>query len=782
MAGNTNNSGQDSEEAAELMATMKSEHIPMKSWYNHPDHQVALSNLKAKHGEFPSFWQDLVKWGGWKEVRRVYLRFTETGSFGSENGDRKRNHWTEDDPKNNSQAASEGNNDASASVAAPRKRKSRWGRGRDDTPKPSINAPTPAPVHDPVMAALGLSSLPAAAPSATPAGLPSLLSSNLTADQQSELTSLQSRLREANRILANLPAEAVRVDSLPRDHPSRSPSPPPVYDAHGNRKNTRANRWKERYTEERLVCLERIAELCPSMKPTLAGVTKRKRSRKIPIPVDEHPTYNFIGLIIGPRGKTQKDMEAKTGCKIAIRGKGSVKEGAKGRLTKNGTAQLAEGEDEPLHVVITGDDPAAIDAAAEMVTQMLVVIDDEKNVHKQNQLRELALLNGTLKEEEWCHLCGEKGHRNFECPKKFALNNRSVLKVKCAICGDTSHPTRDCSLRGKAGLGVETLGGEQSEVEKEKQLDSDYSAFMAELEGKSASAAGENGAASAPPDMGSVLTIIQPARVVKVGESTEDNTPSASAAPAVDPNTGVTTISAVTTISSTVIKPTSTAATDATTGVTTISSSTVPGVTTISSTANSPALAVAPPAAPGVTTLSSTGLPPAPTALPPLPPGVPPPLPPGYPPAPSASVDGGAFASTPAGAAAAENNGSVAGATAPLPPPPAAPGVAPPAATAHPGYGQHYGGQHGQWTGYYPQPQQPPPPGGYPQHQGYGTYQQHPQSQWVGYNAGAYGQAQYPQQGGSNNATDETAGWDPNSYYGAAANGAGGFNWWESSS
>ncbi|KAL7470093.1 hypothetical protein ACHAXS_010323 [Conticribra weissflogii] len=777
MASNTNSSGQDAEEAAELMATMKADHVPMKTWYNHPDHQGPLSDLKAKHGDFPSFWQDLVKWGGWKEVRRMYLRFTETGSFGSEDDGRKRSR-----ADNDSQAASDRNNTTSAaSAAAPRKRKSRWGRGRDDAPRPSTNAaPAPAPVNDPVMAALGLSALPATAPLAAPsvpAGLPSLLASNLTPDQQSELTSLQSRLRDANRILANLPAEAARVDSLPRDHPSRSPSPPPVYDAYGNRKNTRANRWKERYTEERLACLERIAELCPSMKPTLAGVTKRKRSRKIPIPVDEHPTYNFIGLIIGPRGKTQKDMEAKTGCKIAIRGKGSVKEGAKGRLTKNGTAQLAEGEDEPLHVVITGDDPAAIDAAAEMITQMLVVIDDEKNVHKQNQLRELALLNGTLKEEEWCHLCGEKGHRNFECPKKFALNNRNVLKVKCAICGDTSHPTRDCTMRGKAGLGVETVGGEQSEVEKEKQLDSDYSAFMAELEGKSASAAGESGVAGATavPDMGSVLTIIQPARVVKVGESTEDTTSSASAAPAVDPNTGVTTISAVTTISSTVIKPAAAPVTDAASGITTISSTATPAASGVVST---------PAAAPGVTTLSSTSLPPAPTALPPLPPGVPPPLPPGHPPASSATIDGGVAASAPVGTAtdatAGESNGNITGSTAPLPPPPppsAAPGVAP----AYPGYGQQYVGQHGQWSGYYQQ-QQPPPPGGYPQHQGYGTYQQNPQSQWGGYNAGAYGQAQYPLQGASNGATDETAGWDPNTYYGAAANGAGGFNWWESSS
>lgn len=39
------------------------------------------------------------------------------------------------------------------------------------------------------------------------------------------------------------------------------------------------------------------------------------------IPQDSFPTYNFIGLIIGPRGNTQKRMQKETNTKIAIRGK-----------------------------------------------------------------------------------------------------------------------------------------------------------------------------------------------------------------------------------------------------------------------------------------------------------------------------------------------------------------------------------------------------------------------------------------------------------------------------
>merc|ERR1719203_442807 len=52
---------------------------------------------------------------------------------------------------------------------------------------------------------------------------------------------------------------------------------------------------------------------------------------KVMIPQEEHPEIDFVGLLIGPKGKTLKSMESETGAKIIIRGKGSVKEGKVGR-------------------------------------------------------------------------------------------------------------------------------------------------------------------------------------------------------------------------------------------------------------------------------------------------------------------------------------------------------------------------------------------------------------------------------------------------------------------
>ena len=72
------------------------------------------------------------------------------------------------------------------------------------------------------------------------------------------------------------------------------------------------------------------AKLIPDFKPP-ADYKPPKIHAKIWIPVDKFPDYGFMGLIIGPRGATHKKMERETNTKIAIRGKGTVKDNKMGR-------------------------------------------------------------------------------------------------------------------------------------------------------------------------------------------------------------------------------------------------------------------------------------------------------------------------------------------------------------------------------------------------------------------------------------------------------------------
>lgn len=168
---------------------------------------------------------------------------------------------------------------------------------------------------------------------------PALTGAITSADPK--IRELQEQLNDVNRKILNN-----ELDIPPEGE--RSPSPPPRYDQNGQRLNTREVRYKDKLMDRRSFLIEEMIKADPSYRPP-ADYRPRKKERKIFIPQKDYPGYNFIGLIIGPRGNTQKRMQKETNTKIAIRGRGSVKEGA-ARDPK-----YDYGEEEELHVLISGD-------------------------------------------------------------------------------------------------------------------------------------------------------------------------------------------------------------------------------------------------------------------------------------------------------------------------------------------------------------------------------------------------------------------------------------------
>ncbi|CAH2070390.1 unnamed protein product, partial [Thlaspi arvense] len=269
-----------------------------------------------------------------------------------------------------------------------------------------------------------------------------------------EIQALNSRLLEISRMLQS----GMALDDRPEGQ--RSPSPEPVYDNMGIRINTREYRARERLNRERQEIISQIIKKNPAFKPP-ADYRPPKLQKKLFIPMKDFPGYNFIGLIIGPRGNTQKRMERETGAKIVIRGKGSVKEG---RLQQKKDLKYDPSENEDLHVLVEAETQEALEAAAGMVEKLLQPVDEVLNEHKRQQLRELATLNGTIRDEEFCRLCGEPGHRQYACPSRTNTFKSDVL---CKICGDGGHPTIDCPVKGTTG----------------KKMDDEYQNFLAELGG-----------------------------------------------------------------------------------------------------------------------------------------------------------------------------------------------------------------------------------------------------------------------------------------------------------
>ena len=475
------------EELEERRCMLKGLHPVMKTWYN----STEAAPIKTKYGDFPMFWQDLESWQHLKLLRKIYLTVSEKKDSGTtfdlmevENSFLVLDTAVEDVPIPNAESAVNGSssdklNDTGEATEGNKKRRSKWSAAPD--------ALAGSIVQSNPLAGLGLkcndvtaheddkdtskkqrrsrwttgeenASIPTLSGIIQP---PAPISQEVV--QQSMVLKVQ--LQQVADKLLTVVQDAIRIDL----DPNRPPSPPPKYDSNGKRINTREVRMREELMENRAKIIEELMKINPQYAAPVDFV-RTKPFRRIMIPFREFPTYNFIGLIIGPRGNTQKKLESETGCKISIRGKGSSKEGSKGRAAKSAD------DDEDLHVHVTGDDAEKVALAAKMVEDLLRPVDDDKNEHKQKQLRELALINGTLKEEEYCPVCGEKGHRQFECPHRG--KTFKAAGVKCSICGDLSHPTRDCPLK-------------KDDPTNAVMLDSEYDSFMAELgDGKPSASSG----------------------------------------------------------------------------------------------------------------------------------------------------------------------------------------------------------------------------------------------------------------------------------------------------
>lgn len=153
-------------------------------------------------------------------------------------------------------------------------------------------------------------------------------------------------------------------------------------------------------------------------------------------------------------------MESESGAKIAIRGKGSVKEG-KGRSDAAHTSN----QEEDLHCLIMADTEEKVNKAKKLIHNVIETvrsptlsmipadanliqaasIPEGQNELKRNQLRELAALNGTLRDDEnqACQNCGEIGHRKYDCPQK----QNYTASIICRVCGQAGHMARDCPQR-----------------------------------------------------------------------------------------------------------------------------------------------------------------------------------------------------------------------------------------------------------------------------------------------------------------------------------------------
>ena len=288
-----------------------------------------------------------------------------------------------------------------------------------------------------------------------PLGMPTALTSPMTPEQL-EAYALQLRIKEITQKLY--------MNDVVPTHRERSPSPPPTYDNSGRRTNTREVRYRQKLEDERHALVVKAVKTIPEYKLPPDYRKPTKTEEKIYLPINEFPEVKFIGQLLGCRGEDLKAMETKSGAKIYIRGKGSVKEG---KSRKDHDRNLGE---EDLHCLIQADTEEKVAAAVALVQQVIETaasVPEEQNELKRKQLINVAKKNGTYRDDEGqrCLKCGEPGHRKYNCPQAAAFN----ANVVCYRCNQAGHLQKDC----KSDL---TQGRRPDE-------DQEYKDFMTEIGG-----------------------------------------------------------------------------------------------------------------------------------------------------------------------------------------------------------------------------------------------------------------------------------------------------------
>ncbi|XP_068990577.1 KH domain-containing, RNA-binding, signal transduction-associated protein 2-like isoform X2 [Neodiprion pinetum] len=180
-----------------------------------------------------------------------------------------------------------------------------------------------------------------------------------------------------------------------------------------------------------------------------------KVSVRVQVPVRDHPKFNFVGKLLGPKGNSLKRLQEDTMCKMAVLGRGSMKDRQKEEeLRLSGDAKFSHLM-EDLHVEISAyatpaEAHARIAYALAEVRRFLV--PDYNDDIRQEQMWEMQILSTQ----------GREGSQAAEAPSSpelssDAANSPTAATTAASIEGQDSTPRPTPSPPNPATL--KTQGG-----------------------------------------------------------------------------------------------------------------------------------------------------------------------------------------------------------------------------------------------------------------------------------------------------------------------------------
>lgn len=128
-----------------------------------------------------------------------------------------------------------------------------------------------------------------------------------------------------------------------------------------------------------------------------------KVSVKVLVPVREHPKFNFVGKLLGPKGNSMKRLQEETMCKMAVLGRGSMKDRQKEEELRQSLDPKYAHLSDDLHVEISALGPPA-EAHARIAFALAEVrkylIPDNNDNIRQEQMREMEIMTSSDPSEE----------------------------------------------------------------------------------------------------------------------------------------------------------------------------------------------------------------------------------------------------------------------------------------------------------------------------------------------------------------------------------------------
>ncbi|CAK1543484.1 unnamed protein product [Leptosia nina] len=113
---------------------------------------------------------------------------------------------------------------------------------------------------------------------------------------------------------------------------------------------------------------------------------------KVLVPIKEHPKFNFVGKLLGPKGSVMKQLQEETMCKMAILGRGSMRDRSKEEELRNSLDPKYAHLSDELHVEVSALAPPA-EAHARIAYALAEVkkylVPDSMDMMRPNPMRDM---------------------------------------------------------------------------------------------------------------------------------------------------------------------------------------------------------------------------------------------------------------------------------------------------------------------------------------------------------------------------------------------------------